>query len=154
MLVEREVKDRYLSGTNVDVPTNPDQKCELLQVNRPQKLRIRSWKGALYGKTAASYGQLYVILAVVPQGFTPGDITYPIVGGTPYDLYEPASDVLWHGVFVSTPNANGGQQRSYWEWWGDGKIIEMKSGDSLYMIADANADSFELRVNIDIDILS
>jgi len=154
MLVEREVKDRYLSASFSTVSTAADVGVNLIEAGRPQKLRVRMLKYSVEGG-AIMTSTMWMILAVVPDSLGPGSITTPTVTGTPVDIYEPASNVIWSSVVtVSESGAVAGPNIVNDIWWGDGRIIEMKTGDAIYLIMDADNGSIVVRTVLDVEILS
>lgn len=156
MLVERVAKDRYLSASLTIVTTAADVGVELLQAARPQRLRVRSFKTAVRGgNTSTSGSGIWMVLAVVDNSLGPSNVAAPTVSGTPVDLYEPASNVIWTDVQYCLDFDGGtGPGVFHTEWYGDGKVIELKSGDSIYLICDADNDTIMVRAILDLEILS
>lgn len=154
MLVEREVRDRYLSASYSSVPAASDVGVNLIEAIQPQKLRVRSLKVSILGASTQET-VLWMVLVVVPDSLGPGNVNLPSVTGTPVDLYEPASNVIWSSVWnMVDGNSSTGPAIQEERWWGDGRIIELKAGDAIYIIFDSENATVEARVILDMDILS
>lgn len=156
MLVERDVKDRYLSASITTITTAADVGVNLIQATHPQKLRVRMLKTSIRaGNTSTSGTGVWLVLALVNDTFGPGNVVAPTVSGTPVDLYEPASNVIWsHCCHMLDFDGGTGPGVNDCVWYGDGKVIDLKTGDAIYLIGDADNDSVLIRAILDMDILS
>lgn len=132
MLVERGVKDRYSIGFfTASNGVGVTGKRLVFEADRPQKLRVRSLK--LSGNSQDPAGcEFWGLLVVMPEGQTPADMTLPSGTSPVWDLWEPASNILWSVVGAADYDNN--MTLFDREWYGDGKIIDFKVGDAIWFI--------------------
>lgn len=163
MLVERGIKDRYLTLSVATSSTESGtDKVEIIEATLPQRLRIRRLSGSVWlpigshdndpGENGQAIG--CIVVAVVPQGLTPASI---LPAGFSWDLWEPASDVLYSRVIVVVDDWDNkaGPSAVNWEWEGDGTIFDLKVGDRVFLIyKEIGSPTISVcRVMLDVEIL-
>jgi len=156
MIVEKNVKDKFILGDWLACTSAATTKQVLLTATRPMKLRIGSWKlAARAGLTNPTFTTAVCCLVLVQEGFTAGSVFVPIGAGVD-DIYEPAANVLWaDNWIVFDANAGTGPASYHAEWFGDGKVITLMEGDSIYWVAKTDeAVGQLLRCVLTMDILN
>jgi len=136
--------DRYFIGTDKtwSEPGADDGENILLAVfDRPQRIRFRRVVVTALNDEVESDGFSGVLTATLvyrQQGLSaPSNV--PRLAATVWDVFDPASNVIWwdmmplqplHNVSVagSTPSPNSYHN----EWYGDEEVIKVAAGDELW----------------------
>lgn len=133
MLVEREVRDRYSIAWLAGPDSGVTEVRELLVSPHPQKVRVRSLKVST-NSVSPSGATVFSTLVVLAEGLTYASLEIPS-GTTPvYDLWEPASSIIWSDVGHVYYGTN--ETIFFREWYGDGRVIDLKVGDRILWLSE------------------
>lgn len=149
------MKDRYSLSDRMQTTNASTTKQVLLTATWPQRIRIRQLslasRGSISSATANTNG---TFLVLVPNGLTAGSVSIATGAGV-VDAYDPASQVIWCYVnSMMDGNAGTGPGSGHVQWFGDGKVIEMAVGDSIYWCGKCDdSNGHQLNILLDIDIL-
>lgn len=137
MLVEKtRIRDKYSTITSVQVNSSATTKVKVLEASYPQTLRVRqlNWAGRS-GTGVTTSAQVGWALVAVREGETASSLTIPAFS-TSDDYYVPAERVIFQYMdcwLDSNAGTGPGGSEGFWE--GDGTLIHLKEGDSVWLTA-------------------
>jgi len=158
MLVDRGVRDRVNRLVSFTATNASTREIDVYVPSYPQRVRIRKLDLVVYQGTdqALTYA---VSLVVNKEG-----LARPVMNSIPnapantvVSFVEAPADVVWTQLGCSTdvnsPNS-AGEGIFKATWFGDGRVIEFKEGDELWMLARSSVPNVLYGwLHIDIDIL-
>lgn len=157
MILERTLRDRYCTVTEVQLTSASTTKQLILTATYPQKVRVRSIKQvALQGSDG--YVVHEVTVSVVPNGQAiPGLAAISAApAGNSYDYPDQENSTIWSHLgatldYNSSASAGNGVDRVVW--YGDGRVIDLAVGDRIYLLGkSSSANPLYLWLMMDMDI--
>lgn len=133
MLVEKRVQDKISTISSL-APTTTAAKIAIYTADFPCTLRIRQlgWSGRS-SVSSTVHQAIAIALVIVRSGESAHSIAAWPASGNGDDLYVPADRVVWQRLLLfMDSNAGTGPGGESGDWDGDGSLIALSTGDSIW----------------------